>query len=557
MCGLDEMHDPNLLACSTGNTRCVLLTLKESHLLAMRKQRHAMVVNVDLSLRAVKAARTPAEVARRCWLLATLPDRVLDHVSALMTVGVYGSHLTLIAQETIDKDTCYIVVSGRVMVIRKILNSDDNTIIEIGPGGAINVTGLVGPGLSRVVCAFTTATTIVLACSRRMLSEAMAAQKAEVPLLQAMADRWFTIRSAKSLVNLLGPRARPMRDMILAGCIEIVLSTGDVVSPAAHEAKKRDKDAQRIKSQKHVDSELPKIYTVLSGAISGHVTGGNSGGQEVELVPGDSFWMPAQYTDNAQTPVAGYSLDSARASRQYTILVAMSCDLQAIEKRCFQGMIKAPGLVQPISCLGLFTTQTAFKGIQEMAEIVRRREEEIAELWPQIKALEVRLGWRKPFRVRNAWREVLRQIKVMRAFNPTAKFSLREAGANEQKGSLEDILTSTRHHLKFVQREVKKREDLMADQLVRWRKLGYTPNPWQMMARGITRLMTKRAAKSRLSLAPKSELIQPDEEEVFVDSDDSHDLTMHHIQVRRPESSRRSLARPLVTSGCRWWWWCE
>jgi len=70
-------------------------------------------------------------------------------------------------------------------------------------------------------------------------------------------------------------------------------------------------------------------------------------------------------------------LDSARASRQYTILVAMSCDLQAIEKRCFQGMIKAPGLVQPISCLGLFTTQTAFKGIQEMAEIVRRREEEI------------------------------------------------------------------------------------------------------------------------------------------------------------------------------------
>jgi len=60
-----------------------------------------------------------------------------------------------------------------------------------------------------------------------------------------------------------------------------------------------------------------------------------------------------------------------------------------------------------------------------------------AELWPQIKALEVRLGWRKPFRVRNAWREVLRQIKVMRAFNPNAKFSLREAGANEQKGSLE------------------------------------------------------------------------------------------------------------------------
>jgi len=121
--------------------------------------------------------------------------------------------------------------------------------------------------------------------------------------------------------------------------------------------------------------------------------------------------------------------------------------------------------------------------------------------------------------------------------------------------SAQDILTSTRHHLKFVQREVKKREDLMADQLVRWRKLGYTPNPWQMMARGITRLMTKRAAKSRLALAPKSDLIQPDEEEVFVDSDDSHDLTMHHIQVRRPESSRRSLARPLVTSGYRWW--CE
>jgi len=103
-------------------------------------------------------------------------------------------------------------------------------ITQIGPGGAINVTGLVGPGLSRVVCAFTTATTIVLACSRRMLSEAMAAQKAEVPLLQAMADRWFTIRSAKSLVNLLGPRARPMRDMILAGCIEIVLSTGSFVA---------------------------------------------------------------------------------------------------------------------------------------------------------------------------------------------------------------------------------------------------------------------------------------------------------------------------------------
>jgi len=73
-------------------------------------------------------------------------------------------------------------------------------------------------------------------------------------------------------------------------------NAGDEVSPAAHEAKKRDKDAQRIKSQKHVDSELPKMYTVLSGAISGHVTGGNSGGQEVELVPGDSFWMPAQFT---------------------------------------------------------------------------------------------------------------------------------------------------------------------------------------------------------------------------------------------------------------------
>lgn len=58
-------------------------------------------------------------------------------------------------------------------------------------------------------------------------------------------------------------------------------------------------------------------------------------------------------------------------------------------------------------------------------------------LWPQIKGLEVRLGWRKPFRVRNAWREVLRQIKVLRAFNPQAKFSFRAAGNNEQTGSLQ------------------------------------------------------------------------------------------------------------------------
>lgn len=47
------------------------------------------------------------------------------------------------------------------------------------------------------------------------------------------------------------------------------------------------------------------------------------------------------------------------------------------------------------------------------------------------------MGWRKPFRVRNAWREVLRQIKVLRAFNPQAKFSFRAAGNNEQTGSLQ------------------------------------------------------------------------------------------------------------------------
>lgn len=34
-------------------------------------------------------------------------------------------------QDTVDKDMCYIVVSGRVMVIREILNSDNNTIIEV------------------------------------------------------------------------------------------------------------------------------------------------------------------------------------------------------------------------------------------------------------------------------------------------------------------------------------------------------------------------------------------------------------------------------------------
>lgn len=42
--------------------------------------------------------------------------------------------------------------------------------------------GLVDGGMSRVVCAFTTATTIVLGCSRSMLHEAMAAQVGSPPL---------------------------------------------------------------------------------------------------------------------------------------------------------------------------------------------------------------------------------------------------------------------------------------------------------------------------------------------------------------------------------------
>jgi hypothetical protein len=81
--------------------------------------------------------------------------------------------------------------------------------------------------------------------------------------------------------------------------------------------------------------------------------------------------------EDAQKPVAGYSLDFARATRQYTILVALACDLPGIHDKCFQGRIKAPGLTEPIHCLGLFTTQSAFKGIQEVAEIVRHLEEEI------------------------------------------------------------------------------------------------------------------------------------------------------------------------------------
>jgi CRP-like cAMP-binding protein len=42
-CGLDEMHNPNLLTCTTGTTRCVLLTLKESMLLALRKKVRELV----------------------------------------------------------------------------------------------------------------------------------------------------------------------------------------------------------------------------------------------------------------------------------------------------------------------------------------------------------------------------------------------------------------------------------------------------------------------------------------------------------------------------------
>lgn len=63
-----------------------------------RVQGHPLVGNIDLAMRAVSDARTPAGMARRCWLLATLPDRVLDHLSSMLYVGVYGSHLSLISQ---------------------------------------------------------------------------------------------------------------------------------------------------------------------------------------------------------------------------------------------------------------------------------------------------------------------------------------------------------------------------------------------------------------------------------------------------------------------------
>lgn len=100
-------------------------------------------------------------------------------------------------------------------------------------------------------------------------------------------------------------------------------------------------------------------------------------------------------------------------------------------------------------------------------------------------------------------------------------------------------MKSTRHHLKFVQREITKREGLLAAQLLRWRKLGYTPNPWQMLSRGYVRLMALRAAKRRLELTPQSDLITPTEEELFVDSDDRHDLSMFHVQVTLTHSEER------------------
>lgn len=34
------------------------------------------------------------------------------------------------------------------------------------------------------------------------------------------------------------------------------------------------------------------MYTVLSGAVSGYITGS---GKEVELAAGDAFWIPSQF----------------------------------------------------------------------------------------------------------------------------------------------------------------------------------------------------------------------------------------------------------------------